>query len=164
MPGSTLTEDTICTPDTLYGTVKLAGEAALARCHPAGISLRATGVYGPPAPGQRHKWADLFEAFAAGERLPPRIGTEVHGEDLATAVRLALTVAEPGPLNVSDLCLDRRDMLALWSEVSGCAGHLPERSDSAAVNAMDTSRLRALGWRPGGMAKLHHTLVDLARR
>ncbi|EAR50704.1 putative sulfolipid biosynthesis protein [Oceanicola granulosus HTCC2516] len=154
-----LTETAECRPDTLYGEVKLAGEQALAASGLRGASLRATGVYGAPGPGLAHKWEDLFAAFARGEEIAPRIGTEVHGRDLAAAVRLALE--RPGAaevLNVSDLLLDRAELLALWAEVSGVAGRVPAASERAGYGEMDTGRLRARGWRPGGRGLLRETL------
>ncbi|TNC68816.1 NAD-dependent epimerase/dehydratase family protein [Rubellimicrobium roseum] len=156
--GTILTEDLPLAPDSLYGQVKLAAETALhAR---GGASLRATGVYGPPAPGQRHKWADLFDAVARGEPVAPACGTEVHGDDLARAVLLLLD-APPGPWNCSDLLLDRRDLLDRWTRRTGVAGPLPPRSDRR-PNVMDCSRLRALGWTPGGEAALDRALDLMA--
>ena len=159
-PGTALTEAMPPRPDTLYGEVKAEAEAALARL-PGGVTLRATGVYGPAGPGQRHKWADLFARFLAGEPVEPRRGTEVHGADLAAAVRLALDASAEqlgdGVFNVSDLLLDRRDLLAEVARATGCPHPLPPASD-AAVSVMRCDRLAALGWRPGGMARLRASL------
>ncbi|MBP1805815.1 NAD-dependent epimerase/dehydratase family protein [Rubellimicrobium aerolatum] len=157
-PGTTLTEDLPLAPDSLYGQAKLAAEAALHA--QGGASLRATGVYGPPAPGQRPKWADLLDAFARGDPLPPACGTEVHGDDVAAAA-LLLLAAPPGPYNCSDLLLDRHDLLARWSNLTGIPGRLPPRADRF-PNVMDCSRLRALGWTPGGEPALAATLRALA--
>lgn len=164
-PGAALSEATPPRPDTLYGEVKLAVERELAASGPCGVSLRATGVYGPPGPGRAHKWAELFAAFARGEAIEPRVGTEVHGADLAAAVMLALEAPEAAVsgtvFNVSDILLDRRDLLAAYAEVSGVAGRLPERVDASAFNVMATERLRALGWRPRGMAGLRPALAAM---
>lgn len=156
--GTVLTEDLPLAPDSLYGRAKLAAETALHAQN--GTSLRATGVYGPPAPGQRHKWADLFDAFAAGTPISPAVGTEVHGHDLARAVTLLLS-APPGPTNCSDLLLDRRDLLARWSRITGTPGRFPERALTL-PNVMDCTRLRALGWIPGGEAALDDALRAMA--
>jgi nucleoside-diphosphate-sugar epimerase len=153
-PGAALSEDLPLAPASLYGQAKLSAEP------PEGASLRATGVYGPPAPGQRHKWADLFDAFARGEAVAPALGTEVHGDDVAAAVALLLS-APPGPYDCSDLLLDRRDLLGMWSEASGIRGTLPPRS-AARPNVMGCERLRALGWRPGGGPKLREALQAMA--
>ncbi len=153
--GTALTEDLPLAPPSLYGRAKAEAERAL---HAAGgASLRATGVYGPPAPGQRHKWADLFEAWGRGEAPAPAVGTEVHGDDVAGAVLLLLGRGASGPFNCSDLVLDRRDLLLAWSEASGVRGVLPPRSE-ARPGVMNTSRLRGLGWAPRGRAGLGEAL------
>ncbi len=158
-PGTRLTEDLTPRPDTLYGQVKLEAERALG---PKGVSLRATGVYGPPVPGRAHKWTDLFEGFERGETLPPRIGTEVHAHDLAAAVIIALNPALAGGVfNVSDFTLDRRTLLEDYARITGRNGHLPPASDPGTVNAMSTERLRALGWSPMGQNALRETLISL---
>ena len=157
-PGIRLTEDLALAPDTLYGQVKLCAEEALHAM--GGASLRATGVYGRPALGQRHKWAELFESFARGEDIPPACGTEVHGMDLAQAVALLLAAA-PGSYNCSDLLLDRRDLLERWSRISGIEGSLPPPPDKV-PNVMDCARLRTLGWEPQGEAALDEALRAMA--
>lgn len=164
-PGAMLVETSPCAPDTLYGETKLAVETALAdmadeRFLP--VSIRATGIYGPAGPGRAHKWAGLFGAFATGEEIAPRVGTEVHGEDLAVAARLlatmpALDLVRFGPapaFNVSDIALDRRDLLAAFGMKAGIDRPLPPRADADALNAMGCARLKALGWRPRGRLDL----------
>lgn len=147
-----LTEAMAVSPDSLYGRVKLAGEQALA-AHLRGASLRATGVYGP---GAGHKWEGLFADFLAGRRVAPRRATEVAGPDLAAAVFLPLT----GVFNVSDLLLDRHDLLAEVARLTGCAHPLPARSEER-VAVMETARLQAAGWTPGGMARLRASLPEM---
>jgi nucleoside-diphosphate-sugar epimerase len=158
--GTVLTEDLSLAPDSLYGQAKLAAEEALHA--QGGVSIRATGVYGPPAPGQRHKWADLFDAFGRGMAMAPARGTEVHGADLAQAVELLLAEGE-GPYNCSDLLLDRRDLLERWSRIADVQGSLPSRS-AKPVNEMDCSRLRAMGWEPGGELAFEAALEAMAHR
>lgn len=159
-PGTKLTEDLPPRPDTLYGEVKLKAERALAG---RGTSLRATGVYGPPVPDRAHKWADLFASFAAGERPSPRIGTELHADDLADAIDRALSVdTPPAVLNVSDIVLDRRDLLERYSAVAGISGQLPDQCDPSGVSELDTTRLRRLGWNPRGFAGLDVVLEAIA--
>lgn len=162
-PGTRLLEAMEPRPDTLYGEVKARAEAALAEL-PGGMSLRATGVYGPPGPDGAHKWRDLFEDFAAGRPIAPRVATEVHGADLGVAARLLLATGPRGGrvFNASDLVLDRRDLLADWARISGRAGALPERAEAGAVSEMDCARLRALGWRPAGRAGLEAALARIA--
>jgi nucleoside-diphosphate-sugar epimerase len=146
--GETLREADPPAPDSLYAEVKLAAEAAVAER--GGVSLRATGVYG----GVPHKWQPLFAAFLAGEPVPPRVATEVHGADLAAAVCLALASDARGPLNVSDILLDRHDLLARVAALTGCPHPLPPRAEGPPPGVMATDRLRALGWRPGGLPAL----------
>lgn len=147
-----LTEEMPVAPDSLYGQVKLAGEKALA-AHLRGASLRATGVYGP---GVAHKWGGLFADYLSGRAVAPRLATEVAGPDLAAAVFLPLE----GVFNVSDLMLDRHDLLAEVARLTGCAHPLPARSEER-VGVMATDRLRAAGWRPGGMARLRAMLPEM---
>jgi len=167
--GVDLSETTEPHSDTLYGEVKLAAERALAAMSDdefRGVTLRVTGVYGPAAPGRTHKWSDLFDDYLAGRAVSPRRATEVHGDDVAAAVLLALDAPEPPPvLNVSDILLDRHELLAIVQAATGCAHPLPSRSVEP-VNAMNCDLLRSLGWRPGGFDLLEQTVVKLlqARR
>lgn len=158
-----LHEEMICHPDTLYGQAKLAAEHALIASGQAAMILRATGVYGVPGPGQRHKWADLFDDFAAGRWIAPRVGSEVHGECLALAVNRGLSGAE-GVYNVSDMLLDRHDLLAEWRAVTGIDGRLPLRADASRFNEMSTARMDRLGYWPGGIEWLRPTLREIARQ
>lgn len=151
---------------TLYGQAKLAAERmldALADQGLAPVSLRATGVFGQVPGGGEHKWAGLVRDYLAGRPVAPRVATEVHGADLAAAVRLLLEKPETGRLyNVSDLILDRRDLLAEVRALTGCPHPLPERSEQGGLAVMATDRLRALGWRPRGAERLMAELPALA--
>lgn len=165
-PGTWLDEADEVRPDTLYGKVKLEAERALQELSDAdfqGIGLRVTGVYGPAGPGRAHKWAGLFQDYLAGRGIPPRAGTEVHGRDVAAAVRLTLETERPqnGIFNVSDLLVDRCDILAIVKRITGSPHPLPDPSDKGAVNVMRMDRLRALGWRPGGLKVLEDTIAEL---
>ncbi|NRP69857.1 UDP-glucose 4-epimerase [Ensifer psoraleae] len=156
-------------PDTLYGAVKLAGEDALKSMTGHGfvtISLRATGVYGPAGPGRNHKWSSLFADYLAGKAVPPRAGTEVHGDDVAQAVRLMLE-ADPAKVagevfNVSDVLTDNRDILSLLQAATGCPLPLPAEAGTDEFKVMSTDKLRALGWSPGGRDLLAATIRELA--
>ncbi|SNT33478.1 NAD-dependent epimerase/dehydratase family protein [Tropicimonas sediminicola] len=168
-PGARLVETMAPRPGTLYGKVKLEAEQALAAMATPEFgtaSLRVTGVYGPAGPGRTHKWAELFEGFAGGEPVTPRAATEVHGADLAAAIRLLLTtdrdsLGDGGLFNISDILLDRQDLLAEVARITGATSPLPERSDAARVNVMDTAKIEALGWRPGGMDRLRAALPGM---
>lgn len=164
-PGTMLTEDMPARPETLYGQVKLDAETsltALADKNFTSVSLRVTGVYGPAGPDRAHKWSGLFADHMSGTAIPPRAGTEVHGKDVASAMRVALDSPAPPPLlNVSDLLLDRRDLLGLVDEITGVERPLPTRADASAVNTMDCTRLKSLGWQPGGETLLRRTVRGL---
>jgi nucleoside-diphosphate-sugar epimerase len=146
-----LCETDPATPSSLYGEIKLAAEEALG---PRGASLRATGIYGGD------KWTSLFAAYLRGDPIAPRIATEVHGDDLASAALLLLERPETGPFNVSDLLLDRRDLLARVQVLTACPHPPPSRASGAPPGRMATCRLRLLGWRPGGWPKLDEWLRE----
>ncbi|MCA1492450.1 NAD-dependent epimerase/dehydratase family protein [Sinorhizobium alkalisoli] len=165
-----LDESTTPEPDTLYGEVKLAAENVLeSLAGPAFVtaSLRVTGVYGQAGSVRRHKWSSLFADYLAGASVPPRIGTEVHGDDVARAVRQMLE-ADPAKIsgkvfNVSDVLTDTREILAIFQAATGCPHPLPPAADPNGVKVMTTDRLRTLGWTPGGQERLAVTIGGLAR-
>lgn len=155
--GTALPDDLPARPADLYGRVKADAEAHLAGLPVRGTAIRATGVYGLPG-----KWHDLFTDYRAGRPIPPRIATEVHGDDLAAAILLLLTQPDPpDQVNCSDLILDRHDLLAEVRTLTGCPHPLPARADPAPLRVQTCDRLRAMGWQPGGMAKLRATLPGL---
>ncbi|KPB02602.1 NAD-dependent epimerase/dehydratase family protein [Ahrensia marina] len=174
-PGSTLFENTPPNPDTLYGKTKLEAEnmlSTLADNSFIAVSLRSTGVYGSPSRSYKHKWQELFSQFTKGKDIAPRIGTEVHGEDLAAAVRLLIHInAEHlqnqnnksiAVLNVSDILLDRHTLLKAYASMIGQPKlPLPEKSDASTYNQMDCSRLRQLGWQPRGKLDLSGLADDI---
>jgi nucleoside-diphosphate-sugar epimerase len=153
--GETLREEDEPDPDTLYGEVKLAGETALAG---RGVALRPTGVYG----GNPHKWEGLFAAYLRGDPIPPRIATEVHGADVAAAVLLMLDSPATGAVNVSDILLDRHDLLSRLRTLTACPHPPPPRAEGPPPVLMANDRLRALGWQPGGNDRLGAFLADAA--
>ncbi|MBP7000856.1 NAD(P)-dependent oxidoreductase [Amaricoccus sp.] len=152
--GEALREDDALAPDSLYGAMKRDVEAAVLAA-PGGVALRATGVYGLAPGAATHKWTGLFAEYLAGRPVAPRRATEVHGDDLAAAVVLMLArPAAEGAFNVSDLMVDRGDLLAAVQARTGAAGAPPGPDPGPAPGEMATERLRALGWRPGGAARL----------
>jgi nucleoside-diphosphate-sugar epimerase len=168
-PGEVLFETTRPHPDTLYGEAKLAAEHHLRRMSDkhgfAGTSLRLTGVYGPAPVGKEHKWAGLFRDYLAGDEIEPRAGTEVHGADVAAVVRFVLEapldLVAGEVFNVSDLLVDRRDILVIVQRATGCPHPLPERADVSLLNVMATEKLEELGWVPGGKALFEQTVLSL---
>ncbi len=166
-PGMLLTEDMHCRPDTLYGSVKLQAERALLSLCGHGFvtaSLRVTGVYGATRPGQPHKWQSLFDDYLAGRPIPPRAGTEVHGDDVASALRLMLetdSVRISGEtFNVSDMLIDNRALLAPLKNRTCCPHPLPDPAKTTGYNIMDTGKIGALGWKAGGQERLVQTARD----
>ncbi len=167
-PGTLLKEDMYGKPETLYGDVKVQAERSLLSLCGHGFvtaSLRATGIYGPAGPGRRHKWADLFETYLSGGPVTARSGTEVHGDDLARAVRLMLEAdavrVNGETFNVSDILTGNREILSILQRVTHCPYPLPQQDDSP-VNAMGCCKIGALGWTPGGEALLEQTITELA--
>lgn len=167
-PGTPLPDGTAPAPASLYGQVKAQAETALAALDAPGFataSLRPTGVYGP---GPGHKWTGLFADYLAGREIPPRVATELHGDDLAQAVLLVLAAQAThgkgrGAFNASDIVLDRRDLLADVAALTGAPHPLPPRADPAGLSVMTCARLSALGWCPGGLPLLRRELPAMIR-
>ena len=92
----------------------------------------------------------LFSAGSSTVLMPAR----------AAAVRLMLecdtnAIRAAGSLfNVSDILLDRRDLLEEYARVTGLRNPLPGRENASAYNIMDCSRLKGLGWSPRGQLDL----------
>ncbi|OWV87020.1 UDP-glucose 4-epimerase [Rhizobium sp. R635] len=165
-PGTELAETMMTEPQTLYGRVKLDAERALADLAApgfAGVSLRATGVYGDFFP---NKWEGLIADYLAGRPVAARAGTEVHGRDLGRAVRLMLetesTRISGEIFNVSDISVDTNDILSPIRRETGCRYALPAPADGTALNPMSTAKIRALGWSPGGAPLFEETMRRLA--
>ncbi|SNS26379.1 NAD-dependent epimerase/dehydratase family protein [Antarctobacter heliothermus] len=155
--GHPLTEDTRPDAASLYGQVKAQAETYLSALPLTGQSLRATGVYGP---GPTHKWQGLFADYLSGTPIAPRRGTEVHGADLAQACRLLLGSDQTGAFHLSDMLLDRHDLLTEVQTLTECPYAPPPPSDRP-VDALICTRLPALGWRPGGMDRLRASLPEM---
>lgn len=151
-----LREEMARAPTSLYGQIKLEAERALAALPIPATSLRATGVY---APGPGHKWESLFADVRAGRPIPPRMGSELHADDLLEAAKIAkdqgLACA-----NASDLMLDRHDLIAAYTEAYGLTAMPPPRAQERPAE-MDCTRLAQAGWRPGGWEKLRAALHQM---
>ncbi|MFP4269845.1 MAG: NAD-dependent epimerase/dehydratase family protein [Alphaproteobacteria bacterium] len=149
-------------PTTHYGAYKAAVEVALAGYGRAegwpAASLRVTGVYGVGHHRERAKWVEVVRASRAGTPPPARVGTEVHGGDLAAAVRLVLEAsvdAVAGEVfNVSDVVVSHRAVTRLAGGVLAPPGPPPR-------GVMATAKLQALGWRPRGWAGVERTVAQL---
>ncbi|WP_174800504.1 NAD-dependent epimerase/dehydratase family protein [Martelella limonii] len=166
--GTVLSETVPPNPKSLYGRAKHQVEQALAALARPGfipVNLRATGVYGDLSP---NKWEPLFERYARGETIEERAGSEVHGRDLARAILTLLDAPIPKisgkAFHLSDIVTDTHTILAPLKAAMALQHPLPPRADQAAVNAMTTTSLNALGWRTGGMPLLSATLQTLVSR
>ncbi len=164
--GGALVETAELHPTSLYGEVKLLAEQVLADMSGpgfAGSSLRLTGVYGHLRP---NKWDGLFADYQAGRAVPVRAGSEVHGRDVGQAVRLMLEsdTAKVGgeAFNVSDIVTDSHEILAALKLATRSPHPLPEPADKTVVAEMVTDKIRALGWKPGGLSLLESTVHCLA--
>ena len=164
-------DDTRPVPDTHYGALKLALEAHVSAFssadHVCYASLRPTGVYGVTQPVENSKWFDLAQAVASGAALPPaRLGTEVHGADVANAVWLLLTSPEEAvagqAFNCADLMVDTREVMARLAQQLGRPARLPEPARNRVRHPMRTTALQELGWKPGGEDRLARTIWELA--
>lgn len=165
-PGTPLTESLALQPASLYGEIKLLGEQALSLLNSPEFttsSLRLTGVYGDLRP---NKWDSLFADYLAARPVPVRAGSEVHGRDVGQAVRLMLET-EPSKVggqsfNLSDLIADTQEILAPLHQSRSDAPTLPLSANKAEVAEMETAKIRALGWQPGGWPLFEQTLERLA--
>lgn len=162
-----LNESAELAPTSLYGEIKLLAEqvlSAMTKPGYSGTSLRITGVYGDLRP---NKWDALIADYLAGKPVPSRAGSEVHGRDVAGAVRLMLeseSAKVAGEVfNVSDIVTDNHDLLELVHLATGSKNPLPEPADKTSVRTMTTDKLRALGWVPGGWPLFKETITKLAR-
>ena len=165
-PGEPLVETADLRPTSLYGEMKLLAEQVLTDVSGpgfAGSSLRLTGVYGHFRP---NKWDGLFADYLSGKAVPTRAGSEVHGRDVGQAVRLMLesdTAKVGGELfNVSDLVSDTHEILSVLKSATGSSHPLPPPADKTVVAEMVTDKIRALGWKPGGLSLLESTVHCLA--
>ncbi len=153
-------------PTTLYGAHKAALEAFVSAW---GLgqgwkisALRPTGVYGLIEPFGQSKWVDLARQTLAGK--PPatnRVSSEVHGADVAQAIRLLLEAPDVAGqvFNCSDLVLSTDRLVQHFAGTKRTAA-----AGTPSPRLMRTDKLRALGWRPGGEALLEATLAAMLER
>lgn len=160
-------DDDPISPDTHYGAAKAALEAYVRSAGADGwpvAALRPTGVYGIVAPVERSKWFSLVNDLIDGVAVPERAGTEVHGDDVASAA-WALLTAPPNQVagrtfNCSDIVIANRDIVRLVHKFAGIGGPVPEAGDSP-KGIMRTDALTALGVTFGGQPLFEKTVADL---
>ena len=131
-----------------------------------GASLRITGVYGPAGLGLEHKWEGLFRDYLAGRPIEPRAGTEVHGDDVAAAVRLILEAPAARVcgevFNVSDMLVDRRAILSIVQDAAGSPHPLPPTARSLRVE-LNVSGENKRAWLAPGRRSLVSEVRPVAR-
>lgn len=129
-------------------------------------ALRPTGVYGLHHIREQSKWFKLVQDVAAGrtERVTDRGGKEVHVADVARAVGILLQAE-----GVAGQAYDCYDMYVSEQEVARIAARLSGRnvvipsSNPGPKNQIDTSKLRGLGMKFGGLAPLEQTIDQMLR-
>jgi nucleoside-diphosphate-sugar epimerase len=154
-------------PDTEYGGAKLALEDYVWNAGASGwpiAAIRPTGVYGIVDPVQRSKWFDLVNDAIAGNAVPARAGSEVHGDDVASAV-WALLSAPPNRIagrafNCSDIVVSNHEIVRLVNEFAGTDGPLPDEGDPPS-GMMRSEALKALSVTFGGRPLFEKTVAEL---
>ena len=161
-----IADDQEPSPDTHYGAVKAELEAFIkkfAKDWPA-CALRPTGVYGMVDPAARSKWFSLIGDVLDGTAIPARAGTEVHGDDVASAAWALLQAPSDAvagrAFNCSDIVVSHREIVELVRRIANLAGPLPEEGELPAA-IMRTDGLASLGVTFGGRALFERTIAEL---
>lgn len=133
-------------------------------------SLRPTGIYGLTWPRNQTKWWDLVTDSQLLDRdlssLSNSVYTEVHGEDVATAVLLLLqqqhNVVHGQAFNCSDILISERYLVRRCQNLlKGIPSDPINDQLQPPNNNMGTTGLTRLGWHGGGVKKLHNTLQEM---
>ena len=164
-----LSDTTPTKPESLYGEVKAQTEALGDSLSGIGFcTLRPTGIYGETNEPQHNKWLELISHACdddeSGHEHSNQLRTEVHGEDVASAIELLLTAPshaiEHQHFNCSDITVSQTQLVYLMRQIRSGRdvdlGSLP--NGLPPNNPMVCDGLGTLGWHPGGMTKLLHTL------
>ena len=107
------------------------------------VDLPASSAPQAPRPDQP-VWVTLKPDLSVA------VGTEAVAEDaLAAALALVLDRQGRGSFHVSDLLVDRHDLLSEVQRLTGCPHAPPPRAETP-VSQMGCARLTALGWRARG--------------
>lgn len=162
-------------PNTHYGLLKYTNEQLSSLYDDIVIcSLRPTGIYGLTWPCERTKWWSLLANHFSGHgnsSLDSSSRTEVHGGDVACAAFILLQAKEASvrgrAFNCSDIVVSDQWLVELVRRILQDGASLyPDNlsSPSPPQNTMDCSRLRSLGWNPGGFHRLWKTLIEIVDR
>ena len=159
-------------PDTHYGALKAAIESLQLLYSDIGMcSIRPTGIFGLTEPKEQTKWWHLIlDSHSDNDESScshvPR--TEVHGDDVASAVEFLLEAPAESvcarSFNCSDIAVNevlirRVANRMARGDVTPLAEPLPEIGQ--AHHAMSSDGLKQLGWRPGGMSKFASTVGEI---
>ena len=156
-------------PESLYGVVKAQTETLGDSLSGIGFcTLRPTGIYGKTKQPQDNKWSELIshvcEDGASGHKHSNQLRTEVHGEDVAAAIELLITAplakVEHQHFNCSDIAVSEAQLVYLLRQIKSGQDVDTDAAPKGIPpnNPMTCDGLRVLGWQPGGMTKLLHTL------
>lgn len=160
-------ETDILRPDSHYGALKAASEMILSGFRGfRSCAVRSTGVYGLVDPPKQSKWADLIVSLRnRGTLNRDRISTEVHGRDLARALRFLLEREGPLPpaVNLSDLAVSYSMVADIYAGITGRPIAVGERLTDMR-GRMDSSWLQGEGFCYGGRPLLESTIRELAER
>ena len=167
-----LSDDAEPSPDTHYGAVKAELETFVRKFADGWpvAALRPTGIYGIVEPLEKSKWLSLVRDTLDGKPVAPRAGTEVHGDDVASAAWTLLHAPADKlagrAFNCSDIVISHRDIVVLVQEIARASGPVPEIGELP-KSVMRTDALSALGVSFGGRRLFEETmaaLVGAARR
>lgn len=166
---ASLTDTMLTKPGSLYGEIKAHTEELGDSLTEIGFcSLRPTGIYGESRHSEDNKWSELISDAKAGDvsvnSYSNQLRTEVHGGDVASAILLLLTApleaVEHRRFNCSDIVISQVQLVDLMRQIEDGQSidlqSLP--AGLAPINPMVCDGLAELGWQPGGMKKLLHTL------
>lgn len=163
-----LFETMACQPSSHYGALKRALEAFV-QSYGLGeqwsiFSVRATGVYGITKPFSHTKWLDYISSALDGRlNVRPRVGTQVHGHDLAKAIWFLINQAEhhPGEIfNCSDVYVDEQKLLQTMRQyVSIAPSDAPIQCPPQRIMTCD--KLTSLGFQFGGEKLFQETIRSI---
>jgi len=161
---SCLSERSALWPDSHYGALKAACEMLLAAFDDMRhCAIRSTGVYGCVQPIESSKWFGLLRMLrSSGVLASDRVGTEVHGQDLARVVARVLGTESPWPpaVNVSDLVVSHAMIADVFARQTGRAVDILQRLDQFS-GVMTCDWLAATGFSFGGQPLFEETLKRL---
>ena len=166
---ASVSDTTPTKPKSLYGEIKAQTEALGDSLSGIGFcTLRPTGIYGETIEPQHNKWAELIshvcEDDEAGHEYSNQLRTEVHGEDVASAIELLLTAPlhaiERQHFNCSDIAVSQTQLVYLMRQIKNGQDVDFDAAPKGIPpnNPMTCNGLAELGWKPGGTPKLLHTL------